>query len=202
MDRDERTRTEGLVKRAREDPDAFAELFGRVRGRLSMWITLRMGPVLRSKVSVEDVLQETFLQAYRSLSEFEDQGPDSFRRWLFSVAENRLRDMHKFHTRQKRDATREIGASVAAPGEVTILERLQGELRTPSSGAGSRELVGRLTQAISALPDSLREVLIMRAIEECTFQEISDRLGRRRATVQAQFVRALRSLKDELVEGS
>ena len=77
-----------------------------------------------------------------------------------------------------------------------------GSALDPGKARGPSPRVARMIDAIAALPEKLREVLVMRAIEERTYQEISDILGRRRATVQAQFVRALRSLKNELVPGS
>ena len=90
MPGDEKPTTEGLAR----DPQAFEELFSRLHGRLEMWIGLRMGPLLRSRLTVDDVMQETLIEAHRSLASFRDRGPGSFRRWVFSVAENRLRDLH------------------------------------------------------------------------------------------------------------
>jgi RNA polymerase sigma-70 factor (ECF subfamily) len=182
--------SEGLAKRAAgADPRAFDELVRRLRGRLAMWISVRMGPLLRARLSEDDVLQETLLQAHQSLPGFEDQGPGSFQRWLFSVAENRLKDLHKYHAAQKRHPSRE-----AAPGP-PVLPPARGP--SPSSGARRNETVARVAAHVARLPDPEREVLVMRALEERTFAEIAQALGKPQATVQGLFARALRMLKDE-----
>jgi RNA polymerase sigma-70 factor (ECF subfamily) len=181
--------SEGLARRASADPDAFAELVRRLRGRLEMWIHVRMGPLLDARLTADDVLQETLVQAHGSLTDFHDQGKGSFQRWLFSVAENRLKDLHKYHAAQKRHPAHEAGDNfdgIRAPGS------------SPSSSARRRELVHRLATKIAKLPDPLREVLVLRAIEERTFKEVADITGKPAATVQGLFARALKVLQDEL----
>jgi RNA polymerase sigma-70 factor (ECF subfamily) len=199
MTKDEDRTTEGLARKALgEDPEAFAGLVQRLRGRLEMWISLRMGPLLRSRLSEDDVLQETLLQAHRSLADFHDQGQGSFRRWMFSVAENRLRDLHKYHAAQKRDATREVPIGPRSDEESHLLQSLSAAGASPSSAAHRGELVARLVDHIARLPEPLGEVLVLRAIEERTFQEIAQQLDKSPATVKGLYVRALKSLKDEL----
>lgn len=199
MAKDKDRTTEGLARRALgEDPEAFAGLVQRLRGRLEMWISLRMGPLLRSRLSEDDVLQETLLQAHRSLADFRDQGEGSFRRWVFSVAENRLRDLHKYHAAQKRDAAREVPIGPRSAEESQLLQSLSASGSSPSSVAHRRELVARLVDRIARLPEPLGEVLVRRAIEERTFQEIAQQLGKPPGTVKGLYVRALKSLRDDL----
>ncbi|MHC4549429.1 MAG: sigma-70 family RNA polymerase sigma factor [Planctomycetota bacterium] len=200
MSKDEKRTTEGLAREALgKDPEAFAALVQRLRGRLDMWISLRMGPLLRARLTEDDVLQETLLHAHRSLADFQDQGQGSFRRWLFSVAENRLRDLHKYHAAQKRDLARERPPS---DEERRMLQTLSATGTSPSSAAHRRDLVTRLAERIAGLPDPLQEVLVLRVIEERTFKEIAQRLQRRPATVKGLYARALKQLKDELNHGS
>lgn len=192
----EKGRTEGEARAAAGgDPEAFARLVDRVKGRLEVWIALRLGPMLRTRVSEEDVFQDTLLEAYRSLGEFTDAGPGSFRRWLFRVAENRIRDLNKYHTRQRRD----MGRVQARTGdEETLLGLLATDGTSPSSGAHRAELVGRVVERIETLDDPVREVVVARAIEDLTFREIAERLDKPQTSVQALYARGLRSLKDEL----
>jgi RNA polymerase sigma-70 factor (ECF subfamily) len=199
MTDDHKRSTEGLARKALgEDPDAFARLVQRLRGRLEMWISLRMGPLLRSRLTEDDVLQETFLQAHRSLADFRDQGAGSFRRWMFSVAENRLRDLHKYHAAQKRDAAREAQVGPRSAEESEFLETLSAGGTSPSSAAHRRDLVANLVEHIARLAEPLGEVLVLRAIEERTFAEIAQQLGKSPSTVKGLYVRALKSLKDDL----
>lgn len=181
---------------ADRDPDAFAELFLRVRGRLEMWITLRMGPLLRARLTVDDVMQETFIQAHRSLEGFQAEGDGSFRRWIFSVAENRLRDLRKYHDAQKRTPLRETPHP--DDDERRRWAALASGDTSPSSGAHRSDVTRRMTEAIGRLPEELREVLILRAIEERTFRETAERIGRTTTVVKGLYSRALMELRNDL----
>lgn len=183
--------SEGLAREAAASrPEAFDALVRRLRNRLEVWISIRMGPLLRSRIGPEDVLQETLLQAHRSIASFEDRGPGSLQRWLFGLAENRIRDLHKFHAASKRHPGRE------APGADLAAARAGGD--TPSGDASRRETVARVADAISRLEEPLREVLLLRSIEERPFAEVAAALGRPVTTVQGLFARALARLEEEL----
>ena len=194
--------TEELAAHAAlRQPEAFAALLGRVRGGLETWVAVRLGPVLRARVSEEDVVQVTFLEAYRSLGTFSDTGPGSFRRWLMVVAENRIKDMHKFHVAQKRDLRREV-AKPQSPDEITLMRCLPVGGPSPVSVADLRENHRQVVERIEALSEPLREVLIARALEERTFTEIAERMGAPVTTVQARFARALREVRRSLKDQS
>ncbi|MHC4954431.1 MAG: sigma-70 family RNA polymerase sigma factor [Planctomycetota bacterium] len=199
MSSDYQADTEGLARKALVgDPEAFAELVQRLRGRLRMWITLRMGPLLRSRLTEDDVFQETLLQAHRSLGSFQDNGPGSFQRWIFSVAENRLRDLHKYHAAQKRDPAREVRATPRDDRERDLLQVLSTGGPTPSSCAHRSDLAERLTGSIESLEAPLRDVLIMRAIEERNFKNIAATLELSPATVRGLYARALTQLAEKM----
>lgn len=172
----------------------FEERVLRLQGRLSLWISLRMGPVLRARVSEEDVFQETLLEACRSYGSFRENGDDSFRRWLFSVAENRIKDLHKYHAAQRRHPRREAPTD----SERAMLDRLSAGLPTPSSHARRKELAELLTGGISKLPDPEREVVELRALEDLSFREIGERIGRSEASAAALYAKALVALKRQL----
>lgn len=182
---------------ALREPEAFARLVARVRGGLATWIAVRMGPRLRARVSEDDVLQESLLQAYRTLDGFVSQGPGSFRRWLLSVAENRIRDLSRFHGAQKRDAAREIGAP-RTEAERNVLDQLSLHATSPASAVHALEARQAMAAAIEGLPDDLRGVVVARALEERPFREIAEQVERPLTTVQAQYARGLRLLKQAL----
>ncbi|MFI5401510.1 MAG: sigma-70 family RNA polymerase sigma factor [Planctomycetota bacterium] len=163
----------------------------RFRGRLALWVSLRMGALLRARVSEEDVLQETLLEAYRSRESFREEGDDSFRRWLFSIAENRLKDLHKYHAAKRRHPAREAPTDT----ERAMLDRLTAGVPTPSSHVRRKELVELLTGGISRLPGPEREVLELRALEDLSFREIADRIGKSEAAAATLYGRALFALK-------
>jgi len=76
-----------LTEKAKSgDRSAFDRLFLDVRERLVNFARSRMSDDLRQRVDPEDVLQETFLRAYRTIEQFSWQGEASFCRWLEGIA--------------------------------------------------------------------------------------------------------------------
>lgn len=190
-------RTEGLAREAAGGGSvAFERLVERVQGRLTMWISLRLGPRLRARIAEDDVLQETLIEAYRSLATFRDNGPGSFLRWVLSVAEHRIKDLHKFHSRERRDTARERVASPAREDESRFLERLSGSWTSPASLAHRRERAASVVRRIESLDDDVREVVILRAVEDRTFVEIAERLKQPKTTVYELYARGLKRLRD------
>jgi len=190
-------RTEGLAGAAAGGGSvAFERLVERVKGRLAMWISLRLGPQLRARVAEDDVLQETLIEAYRSLATFHDNGPGSFLRWMLSVAEHRIKDLHKFHSRERRDMARERTAAPGRDDESRFLESLSGSWSSPASLAHRREQAARVVRRIESLDEEVREVVILRAVEDRTFAEVAELLDQPKTTVYELYARGLKRLRD------
>jgi RNA polymerase sigma-70 factor, ECF subfamily len=173
----------GLVASARSgDPDAFASLVGRYERRI---VRLVRGMVPES--DIEDVTQEAFLKAYRKLGDFD--GRSSFYTWIYRIAANTAMDWRK-RERHRRHAP--------------LPEGPQGEDAVPSLDAGPerdtarRELGARIDAAIEALPDKYHEILILREIEGLSYEEISERLGMSKGTVESRLFRARERLRERL----
>lgn len=185
--------TAGLVDAAkRGDRDAFERLLDRFRNRIEFWVATKMGPHLRARLTADDVLQETFLHAHESLSAFEDRGHGSFLRWILSIATNRIRDLNKHHTAQKRDVQREAGTPEdrAASGS------------SPGARAARTELLTTLVRALEAVPVPEREVVILRAIEEKSVAEIAKQLAKSPADVGMLYVRGLEAMRRGMGHGA
>jgi RNA polymerase sigma-70 factor (ECF subfamily) len=191
--------TEGLVRGVQAgDADGFAAVVDRMRGRLEMWIRVRMGPLLRARLTVDDVLQETLIQAYRSLDAFRDTGPGSFQRWMFSVAENRLKDLHKYHAAQKRHPAREANPT---PEEQRIVDRLAGDGTTPSQGFRRSEVAARIADGLAKVPEGSREIIVLRVVEDLSFAEVAERIGTDARAARGLYARALKDLQRALTGG-
>ena len=187
-----------MAQEAAVDGAAFERLVVHIRPRLLAWISLRMGPALRSRVTEDDVFQETLLRAHRTLATFADHGPDSFRKWLFSVAEHRLQDLHRYHSAQKRDARRELATGPRNEHEQSMLSRIAADGSTPSSHAHRSDMEKRLLAGIDRLPEPLREIVIQRSIEERSFKEIALSVKKRKADVPGLYARGLEQLRREV----
>ncbi len=172
--------TKDLVERARKgDRSAFDELAQTNRPRLEALVRSRLGPELRTQVSVEDILQETFLQAFGSLERFEWQGEHSLLRWLGGIAENVMRKEHRGH--QLRQKVR--------------LEPRQPEQVSPSKEMQREERFERLECALEHLSDDYRQVIVLARIEQLKIREIAAKMNRSETAVRNLLMRALKELQ-------
>jgi RNA polymerase sigma-70 factor, ECF subfamily len=178
-------------KAAAGDVSALDQLFARCEGRLRRLIALK-GP---RQADLDDLVQEAYLEATKQFADYTYQGPDSFFRWLGTVALNRLANLQRMARAQKRDRRLErplqcFGSSLV-PGAVTQADAGPGP-RTLTIGA---EMQARLDQALATLSADDREVITLARVQGLSLQEIGDRIGRTRNAVALLLSRALRKLK-------
>lgn len=173
--------TTRLLVRAREgDGAAREELLERLRPRLVLWASARLGPALRAEAEAEDIAQEALLAVHRRLDEFRGDDRRAFLGWLFTVAENRIRDL----------ADR-AGAEKRRPAELP--RRAQ---TTPSQAAARREMAVRLAAAVARLSEPHRQVIQMRRFEEMDVPEIAKALDRSENAVRILYCRAIAELRE------
>jgi RNA polymerase sigma-70 factor (ECF subfamily) len=186
------TSTFGLVERIRAgDREAFTVLFHKYSPRLGVLIHYRLGPAMRGRVEMDDILQETFLNALRQFPGFTYRNPGSFMNWLARIAEHVIVDCARYHGRQKRGPSETVALRTESnPGGVEPVEPT-----TPSRIFASRERYEHMVQRLEALPDEYRSVIIMAKVECLSTQEIADRLGRTRASVAVLLHRAVQRLR-------
>lgn len=143
--------------------------------------------VLRSHHEAEDATQETFVRVLRHGAKL--AGVVDAKAWLARIAWRVAVD----RTRQHRHA-REI--SLDAP------EKAFSEPVSTAAGADeslqTTQIGARLEKLIEALPEKLRQPLILSAIEEMTLREVAATLGINEAAVRSRVFRARRILKEKL----
>jgi RNA polymerase sigma-70 factor (ECF subfamily) len=173
------------------DGQALDQLFARCEGRLRRLIVLK-GP---RHADLDDLVQEAYLEATKQFADYTYQGPDSFFRWLATVALNRLANLQRVARAQKRDQRLERplqrDGSSLVPGGVQAADAGPGP-RTLTIGA---EMQARLDQALATLSADDREVITLARVQGLSLQEIADRIGRTRNAVALLLSRALRKLK-------
>jgi len=143
----------GRVQRG--DSGAFEQLLFAHHDRLLRSIGRSMLPVVRELVTEEDVLQETFIRAYRHLANFKPDGDDSFYRWLSTIANNHLRDLMRAQGAAKRGggrpALREADMSAINMTHTGLLSQLAIDSQTPSRKAAGHEALTALQLAMAGL---------------------------------------------------
>jgi len=185
MDELEEADIRALVGRAqRGDPDALNEAFRLVRPGIERWVALRFGSHLRTRLDIEDIVQETLANAMEVLPEFEYGEPGAFARWLRAIAENRLRDANKFFRRKRRDSAR----------EEFLREALAAASTTPRSRLVRIEERERLLEALSSLKAEDRDVIRMIRFEGRSYAEAGRELGITATAAGVRLVRAMKTL--------
>ncbi len=139
--------------------------------------------VLRRREDAEDVAQEAFLRAHRSFSSIRDR--DRFRAWLvrtsFRIALDRIRG-------EKRRARREDAVAMEA--------RVQEDSAEDHAARG--ELRARVAEAVAALPEKLRLVTVLVAIQEQDVASVARLLELPEGTVKSRLHRARKELAERL----
>jgi RNA polymerase sigma-70 factor, ECF subfamily len=159
-----------LVRAAqRGSAEAFAELFRRhwPRAHRAAWL------VVHDATAAEDVAQEAFLAAVRSLDRFDRRRP--FGPWLHRIVVNRAIDYAR--ARELRREVADLGVEIAA------VDRSQ---------APSEDVLA----ALAALPPDQRAVIVMRHLLGFTPGEIASALGLPRGTVNSRLRRGLDGLQE------
>ena len=166
---------ESLLEQARQgDSAAFTHLVERYQDDLYT-MALRL---LGSPADAADVVQETFLRAWMRLPELRAL---SVRGWLFRVAVNASRDVQRRAVRRP--------ASPLEDGEGKVLE-LPSHQPGPESAAEQRERVAAIRDAILALPVDYRLCVVLRDVNDLSYEEIAEALRVPLGTVKSRISRA------------
>ena len=137
--------------------------------------------VLHNREDAEDVAQESFLRAYRSFRRLRDR--ERFRPWLARIVWRMALDRRRAAVRRER---RDLAAVDAAP------------LLTVEGLTASREVQRHLERAMDELPEKLRLVLILAAIEGHDLREVARLLGLPEGTVKSRLHLARKQLAEKL----
>lgn len=195
--------SDALLERAADgDQRSWTALLSLHSKRISTMVILRLDPRLAGRVDVDDVLQETFLEAWRSLSRYLSGPQLPFYVWLRGIAGNKLLELHRRHLGvQMRDARRDVSLHRSPTLETTtdaLAGLLIGDLTPPEKAAMRAELRRQLQEAIDRLEPLDREVLALRHFEQLTPVETAQILGIEPKAAGMRYVRALRRLKSVL----
>lgn len=147
---------------------SFKELYKKYSKQLFLYLFYLTG----NYHEAEDLLQETFYQAYKSLHRF--KGKSKLSTWLYQIAK------HVYSNSKRKPFIK---------GEHEAVELLT-EHSTPETILTEKEKYEQLIQSISLLNDTYKEVIILRTINDLTYQEIGEVMDRSENWVRVTFYRA------------
>lgn len=174
------TDTGELIRAARGgNPAAFDDLTGRFRGPVLAFLAVR----LADAAAVEDLVQETFLTAYRGLDGFRQEAP--FLPWLQGIALNLL-----------RNALRKKRPQVVDP----LSERLEAAAQREVEALGDSDVVEALERCVAGLDERSARLVTMHYREGRPLEQIAGADGSSAKAVSMALVRIRRRLK-ECIQG-
>jgi RNA polymerase sigma-70 factor (ECF subfamily) len=195
-----------LVRAAGGDRDAWGALLAQHAARLRRVALFRLNPQLQRRIDAADVLQETFVAATERRAEYFQAPGRSLFLWLRWMVGNTLLNLHRHHLDvQMRDPRRE--ESFGGPGghatdatREALAAQLTRGVPGPATAAGRAELHARLTEALSRMDATDREVLALRHYEQLTSTETAQVLGIQERAAAKRYGRALERLREMLEE--
>lgn len=181
-----------LIDRCRRgDPSAWEELFERHYSAVGRFV-FQLSPDF-SREDVEEVCQDAFLSAIRSLGSF--RGGSALQTWLFRIAANKARDY-----RERQMAAKRGGGRAPVSLDATDPETGRG-IDPPSAAAGPDVAVMRMEQmrllrcGLDRVGEPCREVLELRYFADLSYEEISESLGLNVKTVSSRLSKCLHRLE-------
>ncbi len=177
---------EALASRARGgDRMAFDRLINHFWSDIVRLAYYRTG----SAPDAEDLAQEIFLKAFRSIKSLRD--PKRFKPWLYRIAVNKVKDHHR------RQRLRSILASPSGQEDEPRPEPADLESPSPLDLAARRQFWRLVGDFCAGLPRREREVFTLRFLDQLTISEIAQVLGRSQSAVKTHLYRAVSKFQNQ-----
>jgi RNA polymerase sigma-70 factor (ECF subfamily) len=171
-----------LIERAKEDKEAFGQLYEIYVDRIYNYVYYRTGNV----ADAEDLTAKIFVRAMKHIPRYEDKGVP-FSAWLYRIAHNLVANWHRDHSRRQ----------IVALDDITHWH--VGD-ESPEFATQLLEDKTLLLTAIRRLPADRQELLILKFVERLSNAEIGDIMGRSEGAIKSLYHRTLLSLREDLPE--
>jgi RNA polymerase sigma factor (sigma-70 family) len=172
-----------VITRSLAEPERFAVVFDRHAPHIHRYLARRVG-----REAADDLVAETFLTAFRKRDRYDTTHPDA-RPWLYGIATN-LVGQHL------RDEVRRYRIAKRAGGDLLGVDQAERVL----ADVTSRSLRAPLCDALISLTAADRDVVLLVACEELTYDEVASALGIPVGTVRSRMHRARSQLREALAQ--
>src|SRR5690349_24476272 len=135
----------------------------------------------------EDLAQDIFLKIFKSLDTFDRRA--NFQTWMISISRNLCIDHYRSVRKERQTIARDVDSNDLQPATPE---------RGPYAQAEHQDLRAQLRTALEALPLTLRTAVVLRDLQELSYQEIADRLGLPEGTVKSRINRGRIELAHQL----
>ena len=180
-----------LIERIKNgDNTAYNDMVSRYWDR----IFARVFNLLKNQQDAEEVTQDAFIRAHRSLKNF--RGEASFSTWLYQIATNLAHNRYWYWFRRKRDHSISLEHKLTADGELTLEDVMPCESENPSESAITQEFVDKVSECMNDLSEKHREILVLRNVKNLSYEAISKKLSISVGTVKSRIARARENLRE------
>ena len=197
------TQSEQLFLDARTgDARALGRLLEVYRHYLTLLARMQIDRALRIKLDASDIVQETYLEAHRDFGRFRGNSRGELVAWLRQIlARNLANQVRHYRGTKRRDLRleRHLGLAVDRSSE-HLAEQVVFPGASPIHEAARGEAAISLANALSQLPADYREALVLRNLEELSFPEVAERMGRSIDSVKKLWARGLSQLRRLMTE--
>ncbi len=169
-----------LISRAREDAEAFGQLYELYVERIYNYMYYRTG----NHHDAEDLTAKTFYQALKHIGRYTERGLP-FAAWLYRIAHNLVANWYRDHSRRQVIALDELASLTLPHGEQTAPDQVEMQ--------EDRQLLLRL---IRRMPDERQQLLILKFVEQMSNQEIGQIMGRSEGAIKSLYHRTLLALRE------
>jgi RNA polymerase sigma-70 factor (ECF subfamily) len=178
-----------LVERVQAgDKQAFDVLVSKYQRRLMRLVSR----LVHDPAEAEDVVQETFIKAYRALRHF--RGDSAFYTWLYRIGINTAKNFLVTQGRRTPTSTDTDAEQAEAFDDGDNLR----DINTPESMLASKQIAETVNAAMDLLPLELRTAIVLREIEGLSYEEISEIMACPIGTVRSRIFRAREVIAEKL----
>ncbi len=169
-----------LVQLAKEDSEAFGELYERYVDKIYNYIYYRVS----DQAEAEDLTARTFFRALRKIDSYEERGLP-FSAWLYRIAHNLVANWHRSNSRRKSVQLDELITAASSASNPSVIVEQQ-------------EMHAVLMEAIRDLPEDRQQLLILKFVDRLPNAQIGQIMGRSESSIKSLYHRTLRSLRTDL----
>ncbi len=186
---------ERLVERLkRRDEAAFNELVRLYQGKIYRLVFRMIG----DRGEAEDLAQEVFVTVFKSIDGF--RGDSKLSTWLYRVATNHCKNRIKYLSRRARGQKKELDEIADRDAIESATMTTSAQVHRPDEMATAKQTESLIHRALAELPDDQRELVVLRDIENMTYEEIREVTGLPEGTVKSRLHRARLALQKRVME--
>ena len=150
----------------------------------------------RPKIEASDLIQQTLLDAHEKLHQFRGQSEPEMAKWLSQMLANNISDAMRALRRKKRDIARERPLDVGGRSSIRCAaDWVAADQTSPSLAVSKAEQVLELSEAISGLPQSQQEVIVLHHLQGHSLADVAEHLNTTTSAVAGLLYRGLKSLR-------